>query len=98
MEKREREEKQIDEREVFTSNSGINMKALIKGNYKLLEDIRRGDKKLIDLSRQMPEYYDISTERPKFSESYQKDCFRVCPGKTRLVVVLLNTSSFQVVG
>jgi len=96
MEKREREEKQIDEREVFTSNSGINMKALIKGNYKLLEDIRRGDKKLFDLSRQMPEYYDISTERPEIFRELSEGLFqRFALEKQGWWLCFLNTSSFQ---
>ncbi len=52
-------------RPIFSSSLRGDMRAVIKEQYKLLEDIPKGAKYLFDLQRNMPEYYDLSPNQPE---------------------------------
>lgn len=56
---------EMEERLTFSSSLRGDMRALIKGQYKLLEDIPKGIKPLFDLQRNMAEYYDVSLKQPE---------------------------------
>lgn len=49
---------------VFSTDSGIDMKAIVKGNYKYFEDIKKGKRSLFDLTQPMAEYRNIIYSEP----------------------------------
>ncbi|MGC9054930.1 MAG: sulfatase, partial [Candidatus Hydrogenedens sp.] len=55
----------MTERLIFSSSLRGDMRALVKKQYKLLEDIPKGVKSLFDLQKNMAEYYDVSLEQPE---------------------------------
>lgn len=54
-------------RNIFSSSLRGDMRAVIKEQYKLLEDIPRGTKFLFDLQKNGVEYYDVSSKYPEIS-------------------------------
>ncbi len=56
---------------VFSSDSGIDMKAIVKGDYKFLEDIKRSKRNLFDLTQPMAEYKNIISREPKIAREME---------------------------
>lgn len=66
------ENKKIERDYIFSTDSEIEMKAIVKGHYKLLENIKRGECNLFDLSKPMAEYRNIMDLEPKIFDECQK--------------------------
>jgi len=85
----------ITDRVIFTSDCWTGMKAVIKNQYKILEDIFRIEKKLFNLESKMGEYDDISLEKPEIFEELSEELFSQFPlEKKGWWLCFSNTSSF----